>query len=470
MPPPTNISAETALAISAGQTFTADITDLPEDLHLWFRYTGRSLETTISVSGKAPVTSPLSPAVTAWTGTIGSLTVLAELLGINNAPMIVPVSPGQVVYFEMVQEALVSANAPLSFNITQTPSGIAPVETIFINDDSPAFPATFVSGTTGAVLGYSPFPSGEAGNVLPDGTLLLEDAVADTVKIYGPDWRLQATVPISMTGIVPVTTNKSDTFYVASGGSVYVVSAAGTIERVITIPGVINFKGLGVSPDESILYFTPNPTSVVKAWDLGSDTLIGTLTASEPHNVAEDLIALSDGSIVVSFLSGYAKRYSDAGVELNNYTLMGTTMHLADAIDGTSFWVWFQDYGTQAVHTFQNIRASDGAILHEATTPIFTGGSSDDDIADDAPIFGAASSCPFIITRTPFTIPTPVTEPPPPPCVCVPPPRRQPTFPPPIPKRPTKRPPIIGAQLACTGRGSVPTQPDLVYVDAWWDL
>lgn len=490
MPAPTNTTAATAQVLSTwGEYEIADVNLLSAPYELWFTYTTLADEYVLGVRGKAPVASTYDPIFRVYDGTVGSLNEIFAATAPNRAGD-VPVQPLTQYWVKVTQATGGVPNAPLTFVSAKAPTGIVNVADLMIPDVSGGFRMAVIDPATGTVKAYVVFPAGESGTILPDGTIAMEDSVASNIKIYtDPLAAAIATVSIDLNGNGQINSNNLDAFYVFQSSSPAVitkVSNGGSILDSWTLP-LNGVRGGAVSPDESIAYWIQNvgvANQPVRRYDLVNDTPLSDLAAGiASTSFARGLQVLGDGSVLVSYRpsSGdqFIRRYSAAGATLNTYTRFPLATRTVDRItlnvnDG-EFWLWEQDDTT---HYLTLIRASDGVELHAIQTPITVDGEIQE-TSDDADTFGASWSCPLLVNRKAFTVPTPgsvptsTTEI----CECVPGTGNPGTT---VPPGGTSSPPVItnpppleatiGEQLSCGGGGLVPTQDDFAPSETWWGM
>ncbi len=499
MSAPTNISAATAMDLATwGDYVVPDVNLLSAPYELWFTFTTLANEYVVGIKSEAPVASTYDPIFVVYDGTVMSLSAVFTPTA-PNRPSDVSVNPSTQYWVRVRQVGAGAPNASLTFRLVKAPSGVVPIGSLLIPDVSPGFRLAAISGVDGSVLGYTPFPAGESGVVLADGTMAVEDTANNNIKIYAADLTtLIATVAIDLNNTGQINTNATeDAFLMAirngvSAATVSKVSSTGTITDTWTMPVSPGIIGAAFSPDEGIIYWIQNTVAnqPVRRFDTVGNTALSNLAAGiASTSFGRNVIVLpSDGSVLVSYRpsSGnqFIRRYSAAGATLNTYTRSPVATRTVDRVtlDVTAghFWLWEQ---TGTTHYFTLIRASDGAEILVHQVPVTVDGEIQE-TSDTAPIFGASWSCPLLVSRAPFTVATPGTVPNPggsggggtPICDCVPPTGSGPpttpppggtTTPPPI-TNPPPLEPTIGEQLVCDGGGVVPIQGDFAPAELWW--
>ncbi len=485
MAAPTNITPGTATAVGWGD-YIQDVSEAAgPQYYVWYTYVGKVDETAVGVLAGAPASSNYDPQVRIYDNLTDANAATNHVIAANNAPLILPTSAGVTYYIRVHQFGAGVPDTPLTLSIKRAPTGTAPTGSILVNDETDGFPAAVFSGTTGQIFGYLPFPAGEGGAALPDGTVAVEDSANTVIRVFvveDESYVPNAIVAFDLQTSGQINTNKSDRFYAGQNDTVIRFDSDGVIDGTWTLPTSDSLWGFAPSLDESILYYVQGPGTTglaVKRWDLVNDVALSNLAAGiGGAGVRRDVLVMVDGSILVPYTTG-VKRYSAAGAVLNTYTTAtagGVYDHIVLDLDPDNF--IFIDQTSTYKHFYQ-IRASDGFVVYHTTIPRFNAGVGAS--GDGSPRFGASFSCPIIVIPTPITVPfttsTPVDVIVVPPdgtqtCECVTPPTNPPpgtTLPPPI-TNPPPLEPFIGEQFYCTGGGLVPIQADFAPPEQWWGL
>lgn len=353
----------------------------------------------------------------------------------TEVPVQFPVSQ-DVTYYISARPGFVASAAPILHVLAEYfDQQAVPIGSIAVNDDTSGYPLALLSATSGDNLKFiQPFPAGEAGDVLTNGRVLVEDLDGDggngAAVLYAADYTtVLATIVSTTTGgrnrTLPIrTTPNGDAFYVAYKGfgledaSVVRVDAAGNVGATVwTLTGQTQLAGMGVSPDETILYFVEaGSAQPVKRWDLVNNVALSDLVAGAVgHNIAggrDQVVVLTDGRIVVPYHvtatgNDEVKVYNPDGTT-NRTIALGNGVgvdRVASAIIPTHFWIWLQPDGI--TDEFREIDADTGATATALFNTEFETGVYQGAPAADPPRFGHSNSCPFWITRAPLTPPLP---------------------------------------------------------------
>jgi hypothetical protein len=225
-----------------------------------------------------------------------------------------------------------------------------------------------VSQLTGRPFGEQAARSGSSGNVAILVNTGSPSFVVTDITIY--DDALASVIATNTSLVIvdhdfnaPIAWGETRGFYIAQ---VDVNQVNPTVVRTLSDDGVVgpdswtldNSLGvtcMGVSPDETILYYSQgsfgNPAGAIYRWDLVNDVALSDLVAKPLNQTlgSDILIVASDGSIVTPWRVALdenweARRYSPAGALLNTYPI-GTSYtpgpsppRLALDEDGTSVW------------------------------------------------------------------------------------------------------------------------------------
>lgn len=422
MPVPTNLSAATATDVG---TLPAAIVQTVDDsgttYTVWYKYVGQAGDVVLGVFayGDAAV---YQPTIRCWTGDAGAPTewIAGNQIFATNKPIQLPIVDGETYYFEIIPNGGDPTPAVLTLAVERAPQDPIQNGSIVVNDDSHGFPAVVLSHLTNytARRFVYPFPAGEAGDVLADGTMLWYDATADTLESY-----TNAFVPINSLALVGEaiirTCQGTQRFFVGTRTNpviVHLVEADGTFGANWTLTGISSLFALAASNDEAVLYHAPSTSgAAVARWDLIGDAPLSDFVAGVSGYFVRDLLVLQDDTIVISYGSlntgdFFVRRYSAAGSLLNEYpfgtvlTPFFTLARLAYAIaDPVSFWVWTHLTGDEeGISRFQEIRAADGVPLTVVDHAEYElGAYLPAESATPLGRFGNSFSCPFLIARVP---------------------------------------------------------------------
>jgi len=290
---------------------------------------------------------------------------------------------------------------------------------IIINSDHFGFPLTACSHTTShQVLDVvSGIATGEAGDVLPDGTMCFGEKTDKVLKIYDLNFAETFASAVQPTNIHVKRNADATTFWVATypnGGPVTLrtLSAAGTFGASQVMTGVTSL-GIGAfcaGPGDAVLYFAQGPDVgyglPIQTWNLETQTLIGDWTAGYPNTFVSDILALSDGTLLASYESIsvpdiVVRHFNAAGAVLRTYAVGQNSLaaaRLAWALDTpVSFWVMTHPPSTN-VSYFQNIRVTDGTVITALSQTLFQDGVYlGTATATPTALFGPPDSCPLLI-------------------------------------------------------------------------
>jgi len=442
---PTNQTAATAIAMTLPYTATQidiDLATPTPQCDVWYSYTAAADGVVgMLVENPGSILNYYAN-LTVWVGPVGSLALYLGGFFALQWPIYHSVAAGTTYYYRVRNHWLFTPDPNTSIDISFLPAPAGPlsVGAILINDDSEGFPAAILSQTTGLVTSYVVnVVAGEAGDVLPTGEILLEDVYASpapTVNLYTPTVEFVQSIDIgALNGwfypTVIRTHNPSNKWYVGVQGQtvpatdafVTTVNADGTIGGTTwTLPS-IGLVGLSVNNAETILYYTGQGTvppggppstggvlaSPVQRWDLVNDLPLSDLAAGVVDYFNYDTMVLADDTILQLYIhtsetDAFVRRYSTAGAVLNTYTIPVTNANfalprLAYASNPATFWLmWVADDATPGLGIIQNIRISDGAIITDLRSYLYSGG----EFSDWNPVgdrFGRSGSCPFLILR-----------------------------------------------------------------------
>jgi hypothetical protein len=139
-------------------------------------------------------------------------------------------------------------------------------------------------------------------------------------------------------------------------------------------------RGTTVSPSGSLAYIVHHNGNIIYTFDLvGAGGLVAWKTSTLSDH--SEIVALRNGHVLVDYDDGtdvWVLELSTAAAELNRWHVgtsgSGSIIALTEDLDDLSFWVSYYDFVGLTV-TFQNIRISDGAIVHSFSKA--TGGTPD---------------------------------------------------------------------------------------------
>ena len=426
MPAPTNISAASATDLGTlPASVSQDTHDSGTTYAVWYRYTAIDDDVVVGVFGYGSA-SIYTPRVTVYTGPASSPVAYLNIGG-TNKPIQVPVTPGETYYFRFQQFGAANPTpAVLTLEVESFAQQSVPVGSIAVNDDTTGFPLAIMDGTTGDVIRFvQPFPAGEAGDILIDGTVLVEDIDDDDLKLYDDQLNQIAAIPYLPSPALRAC-HGTNRFWVAAEQTspdpvlANYVTDAGALGPTHTLTGITRMDCIAASNDETILYLsaTAGANLSIRRWDLVGNVELSPLAAAVTNYITQDILVLADDTILASYIKTSAtinvqvRRYNAAGTLLNTYDLgsafsfPSTTLpRLAYAIDNPdSFWIFAHRSSPNiGISRFLNIEISGGATLATVDATEYERGTY---VATATPTptarFGNSFSCPFWITRTTF--------------------------------------------------------------------
>jgi len=448
MPPPTNTTAATATVLTMPYSTVQDVIGAtPPNYEVWYTYVPVSADIVMSFWANGNAATGYLPQTDVYTGTASSLTAL----GITTTkPITITVDVTTHYFFRVRQSSGTPSAALLAISTGRAQNLSSGSGAIGINDDVPDYPLAIYTGTDGTVTQYRPnFPAGETAEMLPSGISLWHDRSDDSVlRLYDATLTLIASPSYPHVRNPPITSNRSNTFYIAEPGHwtgvvpvVSTFSTAGVLGPTTwTLPlGSASILAMAPAHDGSILYYLSSSSgTAIKRWSLTTNTAMSDLVAAvAPYtNMVADLLVLNDGSIIAAYVKNTStfaneiRRYNAAGALLNSipytYPYGGHGIflhHLTQAIDDpTAFWVWIYqaDTATGAVNglsTFEKRRASDGALLATFDAPQYHAGEYLGTPGTSPTRFGHSDCCPFVTLPPlpPYAPPDTPPEPPEPP-------------------------------------------------------
>jgi len=433
-----NAAATTATVITLPFSVTQKITPSTSlNPHVWFTYTAVAGDVVIGTWAFTSLASPNKPSVKIWYGTATALNELDDIVDIGdtvtNVPYSVPITPSTQYFFEVINAGLdVAATADMTFSAVAQPTQTITRGDVMVNDETFGFPVVALQSSSGAVKRHKVFSAGESADIQPDG-LVLADAVdfnLDPVglQIWDADFTLVNTIayPVSFHDEVRhIYTSPLGGWFVAAKGAdtthstvvkVNMDGSFGPTTWTISHPATTQFNlGMAVNSDESILYYavTGAANVSVQRWDLVNDVALADLVAGVAnYNVMQDILVLSDDTIVVAYKKitavrdSYVLQYSTAGAVLNTFHVGSSTMavnRMCRALDDpASFWVWIypQDAGghIDGTNRYLNVVIADGSFASDFTVAqyergVYAAAAS----ATPTARFGPSFSCPMWI-------------------------------------------------------------------------
>lgn len=416
MPPPPNLTALTAINVGATPvSYTQTVHDAGTTYTVWLTHTVALADSVIGLWAYGDGLAPYTPFIRMYTGPAAA-PVLYNSFGTSsrNKPVRITVTPGVQYFFEIVTNAGNPNPANLNFSILSGPTGSETAGDILITDDidGALFPATVLSQLDGSVIRHvTGFAAGEQGDILSNGYILHTNLTDNTVKGYNNGFIFDNNIP-GLTSFAVIRTNRAlDVFYVTDGFNGFVVNNLGNITSTFTMitldpPGSIASNNAG-----TVLYWaTEDVGAAIGKWDIPGASALADLVAGVAGYSPNDILVLDDNSIIVGYWNPatndyFIRRYDSTGATLNTYSigLIFTGVgppRLGYAVAGDQFYTFY--HTALGVPHYRRYRASDGAILTDVGITEYTAGVYDPAATlTPSARFGASSSCPIIVLRTP---------------------------------------------------------------------
>lgn len=421
MPAPTNTSAATATDLgSLPASATQDVHDSGTTYTVWYKVTVPSGVTMLGAFGFGDLTT-YRPTISVFEGPPEAP---ESLLGIaaQNRPVQFPVTAAETYYLRFATNSGNPTPASLSVSVIAGPADAAQAGFLLVPDDTDGFPAAIVDPSTGEVAGFvHPFPAGEWGDTLDDGTILVEDKAAGRIKRYDDAFALQTTLePFPSVLIQEHVIRISpalQTFYVGggttgiTGAKITVVDGDGVQSGTTWTLPAAGLTALAPNNDGSIVYVAGQTSSVntpIKRWQTGSSTMGTDLIGGQGANTEVfDLLVLGDDTIIAGWLNTSTgevtvKHLSAAGTLLGTFTGSSVTYtppklaydHLSDT---THFYLWTH---TSDTSTHARIAVATMTAASSSSTPEYEGGAYQGSAtATPTARFGISFSCPFLVLR-----------------------------------------------------------------------
>lgn len=428
MAAPINISALTAIDLGTlPASISQNVHDAGTTYTVWYKYTALTTELVLGIFGFGDLVT-YKPTINIYIGPAAA-PVFTDIFGAQNLPVQLAMVAGTTYYFEFQTNAGNPNPAVLLIEAETAPIKVIPAGSIFVNDDSGSvyLPAALLSGVDGDdfnVLNFvSPFPSGEAGDVLAvGGQILVSDEFVDNnLKLYDKKFDLITAIAFSWTGSPRIRANQTaNKFWVGSTGSgmtnatVRTVSSTGVLGGTTYDLGGAGLTALAANNNDTILYFSGlggSTNSQISRWDLVTDAALSDLVADigGTYKVV-DILYLSDNTLIVLYFQAsdqdtIVKQYNAlTGATLNTYSLGGsfssTTPRLAYAINSPNSFVIGTHPSGSGTWVFREIKISDGSDIINVTHAEYESGVNQESAtATPNSRFGASFSCPILITR-----------------------------------------------------------------------
>lgn len=335
--PPTNLDPTTALTLTTDSAVFQDVLAAGLAATVWCKVTAPAASVVMGICGYGGL-GAYQPSTIIYEGLTNAINGDAAFGGAvgQNKPMQFPVTPGTDYYFRFAAagpqttpilqvSALVALNLPVS------------IGDLGINDDAEGLPLAILDRATGYPIRYvNPFPTGEHGRTLPDGTLLMFDNINAQQDVFTPTIQEIATIS-SLPYFDNVSDDGTDTFFVgttlhpaASDAQVTTISKLGVIgSRTWTLTGSLGMWCSSVNRGQAKFYWVENSNEnlPVQTWDLVNDVALANLAAGVASYAAlEDIVVLGDNTILV----GYVKTTATRDLQIRHYAANGTLLGTYD--------------------------------------------------------------------------------------------------------------------------------------------
>lgn len=188
--------------------------------------------------------------------------------------------------------------------------------------------------------------------------------------------------------------------------TVYRISEFGEISTTTwTLPksGSFGIKNCGVSRDGTIIYFVDPDTGGIGRFNLTTNTLLSSFTSAPAagNDWAEDIIVMSDGTIVAVFSNDWVYHYATDGTVLHSWAVPNID-HMSHEADDSAdrVWLWLQPSSN---YIFRLLNLTNGTTIKEFQAGAFSGNGVGQYSSDCNPPtrFGVGSSCTMLTMMTP---------------------------------------------------------------------
>lgn len=411
MPAPSNTAATTAIDIGTlPYSTTQDVHDAGTTYTVWYKYTAEDGVDNVGLWGFGGLGS-YEPECRVYLGPDSAPVLYLGGFFAINVPLICPVEPGTTYYFQFITPAGNPSPASLAITAEAGPTTTETVGKILITNFAFDGDATLVDPATGDVVGFRRMPPSDDGEMLPSGIFALQNGDTDDLDVWGADFVLIDSVALGLSGTFNgVTSDRAHTFFAAHAtnlvaATVTAVSDAGVAGDTWTLPA--DSKSLicmGVTRDQSILYYAAAGDTPVRRYDLVNDVPLSDLVAGRSGiSTKKDMPVLPNGDVFVGYGDNTIYRYDSTGATVQTYsTAVSLDRFFLDVFD-QHLWIWTQ---TTPTGTFTKVRIADGVVVEgPVTTALFGEGVSRATAAVSMEMFGVSNSCPMLVT--PGIIPPP---------------------------------------------------------------
>lgn len=425
-PSNTSFAAATEIASFPYDFTQTDINDGGTNFTVYYKFTAPTGAKVIAAWGfSGNIGSGYRPTLRPYLGPAGSPT---QVLGIGsqNKPIQFPVDEGEEYFLEFTKNLDDAGPNELRVRVEVAPNSAVQEGDIAVNDDNSGFPTVILSPTVDFLVRrfYKGTASSDDGNILyPAQQIMLVESSDDTYRLYNYNFEQIAQFNAIGDGSLRVSpNNESNKWYIGSTGAGgpsatkarYATVVNGVLGTVVNLSTVSSgMTCLAANLDDTILYHAGLGSSVntpVKRWDIVNGVALSDLAAGVANYQNEDIMVLSDGTILVSYYKSseprdfFVRQYDPDGTLLNTYNfgsdITGIVPKICRALDDPdTFWAWTQsDSSGENIDTFSNVRISDGTVLSSVNHVTYTVGVYDgEETATPSGRLGNSTSCTFFI-------------------------------------------------------------------------
>lgn len=410
--PPNNLTAFSSIVVEIPSTgnYNANRSDNFETFPVWFEFDNPVDNKMVSVIAYNNVGN-YKPRIQPYSDSTTRILNISAL----NRPVQFPVSSSGSKYI-LINKDSNELTADFSLELTPFTPITIPRGSIAVNDDTAGFPLAILSVFTDYtaldfILG---FPAGEAGDILTNGIILVEDKSDGTLKARNADYSNLNTLAYSEEPRIR-TCRGQNVFFVGSNANppvIQTVNASGnfTSDTWTLTGGGSGLRALAAKNDGSLLYYANLVDGVaLKVWDLVNNVLVGELVAGVSGYYIPDILVLEDDTLIVSYYNNttkdfFVKHYDEDGNTLHTYEFgiganSNTFPRMAYSLDNTiSFWVFF--HPETGISNFIEIEVATGnALTTRSQVEYETGSYQKEQTGSPLSKWGHSNSCPFWIVQ-----------------------------------------------------------------------
>lgn len=437
MAPPANTSATTATVLTLPTTISQNVHDAGTTYTVWFKYTPL-VKQVLGVYPFGDVTT-YKPTIEVYNGP-ASAPVLKYAYGNGvpnnyNRPIQVEAYTGVDLFFKVIPNAGNPTPANLTFKAEVfSGTAITPGD-ILINEESQGpfpiadrpFPGVVINQATGAIKNFIyPMVSGEDGDSIPSGEVLLEDMIHETIVLYNSSLEQISSISPGTNQFVVIEANQvTNKFWVGvqpnAGTPFYFsVTSSGTVSGNTTLTGIADISGWATNLADTILYVTRSiQDAPVKRWDMVNLTFLSDFiaTGQGPTVLTYDILVMPNDDVAVGYWNTSngnfdVRLYNSAGTFITNKLFTGNASNVPPRItraSGREIWAYIVS-STFGKHRLVKYNVDTGTIAVDFTDVytfrqgmiMFPGAPTEP--SDPPPArFGPSPSCPIINLQASIT-------------------------------------------------------------------